>query len=76
MKALNLIVCCIIFRRSNKVQIRNFPSHIGAEEIQELVRSYGPVQKCELGKVLNLVLTLKCSETVFLILFGFYMPIR
>ncbi|XP_060553463.1 insulin-like growth factor 2 mRNA-binding protein 2 isoform X2 [Ruditapes philippinarum] len=35
-------------RRSNKVQIRNFPSHIGAEEIQELVRSYGPVQKCEL----------------------------
>ncbi|XP_052794945.1 insulin-like growth factor 2 mRNA-binding protein 2 [Mya arenaria] len=34
-------------RRSNKIQIRNFPGHIGVEEIQELVRNYGLVQKCE-----------------------------
>jgi len=46
-----IVICtCFPFRRSNKVQIRNFPNHIGSEEIQELVRSYGPVQKCELGK--------------------------
>ncbi|XP_052246177.1 insulin-like growth factor 2 mRNA-binding protein 3 isoform X2 [Dreissena polymorpha] len=35
-------------RRSNKIQIRNFPNHIGVEELEELVSNYGAVQKCEL----------------------------
>ncbi|KAL3831327.1 hypothetical protein ACJMK2_023093 [Sinanodonta woodiana] len=36
-------------RRVNKIQIRNLSPHISSEEIQQLVSTLGPVQKCELA---------------------------
>ena len=41
----------LFFRRGNKVQIRNVPSHVPKEEIERLVTTFGTPQKCDIGKL-------------------------
>ena len=43
-------LCVVLFRRSNRIQIRNVPPHSTKEDIEHLVASFGTVQRCELGR--------------------------
>ena len=44
------------FRRSNRIQIRNLPPQTNKEDIEQLVGTFGTIQRCELGRFVCLLL--------------------
>ena len=38
------------FRRTNRIQIRNVPSQASKDDIEQLVATFGHVQRCDVGE--------------------------
>ena len=55
------------FRRSNRIQIRNLPPQTNKEDIEQLVGTFGTIQRCELGRFVCLLLCLILAALLWII---------